>query len=314
MNTRNYLSKDQTVAGRAILCLMVIFGHCFDGILEYTGSWAVAVFFFLSGYSLALTSEKAEVNSRFILRKFKNIIIPFALVAILYHLMFYKYPVVNDYNSISGLVKAYLNFTPTVQAGWYIEMLLLLFVSFFVSYAISKGNRKKQLILMLIMHIVVVIYVLVFTTSYWTILSPQCFILGSAYYYYKDKIETKLLSSDITDVVMLLVTMISIVCCVLSGSVNGIFSLVLQFISYTLAPFVALFISSRVNFKTRILIFLGKQSFWMYLVHVGIQYFVTTAITPGFMWPSVVFFLITAISSLVIGSCLKFIYDHVFYW
>lgn len=306
----DYLSKEQTNQIKGILCLLVVFGHSMNGYLELVGPWAVSVFFLLSGYALSYTSSKAEITPGFIFRKYKNILLPYVIVAVFYHLLFWKYPVVTDYNSIGGLIKGYLGFTPTVQAGWYIEVTLIMFLFYFVARKVS-GNSPFKLLMSFIVLYVVFMVLVSFTDAVWVMRSPHCFILGVALHLFRKTIDEKFTSKEVFRYVALIVVAVTIILPNFFYTREDVLTNLVLFITYTLSPIVFIYISSNVTFNSKILKFFGKYSLWIYLFHVGVQYLLFSSVLAGKSLQSFLFFFLSLVLTLVIAVPVGILYNKI---
>lgn len=306
----DYLSKEQTNRIKGILCLMVVFGHSMNGYLELVGPWAVSVFFLLSGYALSYTSSKAEITPKFIVRKYKNILLPYLVAAVFYHLLFWFYPSANNYNSIGGLVKSYLVFTPTVQAGWYIEATAILFAFYFIARKIAGDNPKKLLISFVVLYVIFAVIV-AFTEGYWVIRNMHCFILGVALHLFRKTIDAKFTSKDTFRYVALIVIAITLVLPNYFYADENLASNLVLFATYTMAPIVFIYVSNSISFKGKILDFLGKYSLWIYLFHVGVQYLLFSSVLAGKSLQTFVFFLLSLALTLVIAIPVGMIYNKI---
>ena len=306
----DYLSKEQTTRIKGILCLMVVFGHSMNGYLELVGPWAVSVFFLLSGYALSYTSSKADITPRFVIRKYKNILLPYIVAAVFYHLLFWVYPSSVDYNSIGGLVKSYLVFTPTVQAGWYIEATAILFAFYFIAKKFAGNNSKKLLILFTTLYVIFAVLVSL-TEGYWVIRNMHCFIMGVALHLFRKTIDAKFTSKDAFRYVALIAAAVTIIVPNYFYANENLVSNLVLFATYTIAPIVFIYVSNSFSFKGKILDFLGKYSLWIYLFHVGVQYFIFSGLLKGKYMQSFVFFFLSLALTLVIAIPVGKIYNRI---
>lgn len=306
----DYLSKEQTNQIKGILCLLVIFGHSMNGYLELVGPWAVSIFFLLSGYALSYTSSKAEITPGFVFRKYKNILLPYVIVAVFYHVLFWNYPSNIDYNSIGGVVKSYLIFRPTVQAGWYIEATVIMFAFYFIAKNIAGNSSRKLVAIFAGLYAIFAICVS-FTEGYWILRNTHCFILGVALHLFRKTIDEKFTSKELFRYVALIVVAITIILPNFVYTREDILLDLILFTTYTLSPIVFIYISSSVSLNSKILKFFGKYSLWIYLFHVGVQYLLFSSVLAGKSLQAFVFFFLSLALTLVIAIPIGMLYNKI---
>ncbi|MCQ2531784.1 MAG: acyltransferase [Saccharofermentans sp.] len=304
----NYLSPKQTLQMKSILCMIVVFSHCFTGVLGHVGTSAVAVFFFLSGYILSLTTKDKKIDYKIIVHKFSNFTVPYLVAAVLYHILFYFHPTVNKYNSLPELIKLYILFDPTVQVGWFVEALFVLFVFYFLARVISRGNIKIFFIVWSCLHLCFAVYIIFYLKTYFM---TQWFIIGVIYALYKKPIEKKIASIKGIDTIALLIILISLVSIMLAGMSHGAMFIFFKLFASNLAPITALYISSKKEFNCKPLMFIGKYSLWIYLFHVGVQVVMFDTFLKGARVHSLILFLLTFVLSLVFSVVVDVVYTAV---
>ena len=306
--------KDQTLQFKGILCLIVLFGHCNEGPFYSFGPWAVTVFFLISGYVLQLTTEGKKAGLKLFLHKMGNFLLPFIIVSIPYHIMFRFFPSENDYNSVKGAIVNLLKLTPTVQAGWYIVTLSFLFIAFFLAKLIAKEDKKKLLGMMILLYIPYFIYIVFIAKSPWGVYNAHFFIVGMWYRMYRDRIGKFLGRNNILGYVMLLFGYAVIAIPFFFYEQEPVYAQALMILFYNASPILFLYFSYNFKLKSKVLRFFGRYSLWIYLTHVGIQYFLMSAL-PSFnitvRWTVITFFAATLALSLAVSLVLGTLYEVV---
>ena len=312
--TGDYLSKESTLRFKGILCIIVLFAHCNEGVFYSFGPWAVSVFFFISGYVLSLTSNGRTLTPGIVIHKFRNFMLPFFIAAIPYHILFHFYPSVNDYNSVSGSIKCFFSFVPTVQAGWYIVTLMMLFAIYFISFALAKGNNKHLLLFMAVLYVVYALYAIFIAKASWAAQTAHNFIIGIAFQLYRDRFEKSFKGKTILGYSLLLLSYLSIALPFLCYEKEGLFYEIGMIIFYNFSPILFLYFSYRTRPHDAVTAFLGKYSLWIYLFHVGVQYYlmyVLPTINSNIHWSVITFFLATLAITLLISLLIGIPYNLV---
>ena len=312
--TADYLSKEQTLRFKGILCLIVVFAHCNDSFLYAYGVWAVGVFFFLSGYALGLTTKDKPITPGLVLHKFKNFLLPFALIAVPYHIMFHFYPCIYEYNTLRGALKGLVTFVPTVQAGWYIVSLTYLFIVYFVARKLSKGNNILLFVIMTALYIVYVVYDLVFVHADWPVQNAHMFIVGVLFSMYRENFEKFFKGKTVLGYTLLFVSYLSVVTPVFCFEKGRFLTNAAMFVFYNLSVVLFLYFAFRTRLKGPVTAFFGKYSLWIYLIHVGVQYMLMNVMP---MWGIVIrwtvpaFFAATLAVSIVLALAVAVPYNLI---
>lgn len=138
-NQEDYLSKDYTIYVKGILALIVVFCHIqfnrinFVGfkVFNYVGDFAVALFFFLSGYGLiSQYIKKGDIYLKSFLKKrvlkIMFIYLFFNFIYIVYYLL------CNNFESINLLKYVFIDKKLIVSHSWYIIDILILYILFYI--------------------------------------------------------------------------------------------------------------------------------------------------------------------------------------
>lgn len=198
----DFISKENTLWLRGILALLVFVSHLpnylgffvgskLGSVLQSFGSWCVAIFFFLSGYGLYTSYMvrgkeyvQALPRKRILPLYVRSLILLVCYICLLLFLG-------NGFNF--WLLIRSLTFTGTYIAnGWYLQVLLLLYLFFYAIFSINVSEKKKMIILFAITcvyYVVFYIHSLFYANSYFGISSIFCFVWGVLYAYKKYAID-----------------------------------------------------------------------------------------------------------------------------
>ncbi len=312
--TVDWLEKKQTVQMRAILCLLVVFAHSNDNIAYAFGPVAVSVFFLLSGYSLAYTTWNKTLTSKYVVKKFTNLLIPYFMVEILYRVLYHFYDTVKHYNTWAGTINGYLHFSPPVFAGWYLEVLVVLLVLYFIAYKIAKGNSRRLMLALTVLYIVFTLYNIFYSKNFETITTAHYFVLGTGLYFARKKIEQFYEKNYWVNYVLLLCPILSFLLLYPVYSLENTSTAIASALFFNLAPFMLIYLMLHVKFNSKFLAFIAKYSLWIYLVHVGFQYILMNVIGLWGIkvhWISLTFFLATLTLSIIVSIPLEFIFTRI---
>lgn len=314
---RDYLDKEQTLRFKGILCLIVVFAHSNDSFLSTYGLWAVAPFFFLSGYILSLTTKDKPLTPGLVFHKYRNFLLPFLIVAIPYHVMYHFYPCIYDYNSVWGAVKHAFLFHPTVQAGWYIIALTMLFTMYFIALNLSKGDSKKLILIMTFLYAVYVIYAAFIAHADYAYQNAHAFILGVWFQRYREGFAKFYKGKKVLGYSLLFTSYLSVLIpllCQDEADREQIWGKILLFIFYNFSVILFLYFAYGFRLKSPVAAFFGKYSLWIYLTHVGVQYMLMNILPLWGIkvsWIVLTFFLATLAVSTAISLLIAIPYNII---
>ena len=272
----DYLSQERTNANKGILAICVLIHHIYQhsGIgkeiyiisacLQLLGSFAVAIFFFYSGYGLMVQYKK---NSLYIKCFLKHRIIPFYGVYLCYVLIYVIYNILLKQPISPYMIVKSLTFSGTIVLnGWYMQVILLIYILFFAIFKYCKYDWSKILCMSSAICIYSAICIAVGIGSSWY-LTIYSVIVGMIWAEKKNEID-KYLSSKRNYILILFATLIFfMICMILSKLINNIIikqiMMMLAFASFS-CMFIELSIKVRVN--NRITSYLGTISLSVYLL------------------------------------------------
>lgn len=116
------------------------FGHA----LNLLGSWAVAVFIFLSGYGIYCSySEKGDSYIRqFLKNRFLPLYLSYVLAVVFYFIFDLKNGI-----GIKAVLKSLTWGGTIVSFGWYFQMLFVLYIAFFLVFRFFKNRYIRNLVI-----------------------------------------------------------------------------------------------------------------------------------------------------------------------
>jgi peptidoglycan/LPS O-acetylase OafA/YrhL len=278
-NSDSYLSKEKCASLRGIMAISIILHHLSERFSEYpvlnqferVGYLIVAIFFFLSGYGLMCSYKikGKEYFKGFWKTRIGYLFIVYFLISVVY---FVYFNAVGEHISFSDFLLSFINGVPTAVFSWYIIVQLLFYIIFYsVFFFFDKTKNYIKIIIVFILTIcmMVAFYMLKFA-FYWYI-SDLAFVGGLLYSEYKKKIDLLLKKHYI---IMLSATLvgcaISILLPVLASKINFqstlLYPLSRNMFSMLLAVFLV-FIMYKIDFKSKVLSYIGSISLEIYLIH-----------------------------------------------
>lgn len=195
----DYLSKDSTGALKGLLCVVIFFHH-FAGffksfdilyyVLVHTGFLAVALFFFVSGYGLAVSAKtKAGYVKTFLPKRLLRVLVPYWICLLLYILAALVFGVptkssVDWKNILLSLVGA----SEIAENSWFVPAIVFLYVLFWLCLRFFK--RKTALLLMLgVMAALSAVFIATGKMTVWSS-SFFGFYIGVVWGFYQERLQT----------------------------------------------------------------------------------------------------------------------------
>lgn len=272
-------SISNTTALRGILALGIVICHMtvrvdyhipFIG-LGVLGSIGVGIFFFLSGYSLIISSKKKpEYFNSFLKKRGGRIIIPFAGMMMLWIIIVcggIGYPF---YDVIKSLIKGY-----PVSNSWYVFASIYCYILFWLAfYKLNKKKENKIGIIIVTIGLIIYVYVtsVVFQWNDWWYKTIECFLIGILWGIYFEDIQKFIREKYSFILVVLLV--FSVISYLFPSIWRRVFSVqgeyiwfindLLMGLSFTLLTAILLY---KIDICNRVTLFLGNISYEIYLLH-----------------------------------------------
>ena len=317
--TDDYLGVQSTNGLKGFLALGIVFHHLSEWIttgiefsnFSYMGTYIVSVFFFLSGYGLYIQNERKEgYLDNFLVKRLSRILIPFIFISSIYLI----------YRSINGqalttsfFMNLFKKGSTIIYNGWFVDIIILMYVFFYISFKIFS-NRTVAILVNTLLIGGYIILAIKLGYSFWWYNSSLPFILGLLWAKHKKYI----------DGILNKYYFIILVCITGLLFISHQYSFVLKKLhlvdsySYGFAAnsdniiftFFSILIVRKIDFSNKYLLFLGRISFELYMIHglvmsiIG-KYFVTSRLN------DVVFTILVLIVSISLAWLINLIIKKI---
>lgn len=240
------------------------------------------MFFFISGYGLYVqNNRKEDYLDDFLSKRLSKILTPFIAISSIYLI----------YRSINGQVLSSLFFidlfrkgSTVIYNGWFVDIIILMYIFFYISFRLCS-NKTIAILVNTIFIIFYIVLVIRLEYGFWWYNSSLPFVLGLLWAKNKNSI----------DEILNKYYFIVLVCIISLLFISHQYSFVLKKLhlvdSYSYA-FLAnidnviftlffILIARKIDFSNKYLLFLGKISFELYMIHGLVmsifgKYFVTS--------------------------------------
>lgn len=286
----DYLGVKSTTGLKGFLSLGIVFHHLSQWVTTgvefsnfgYMGTYIVSVFFFISGYGLYVqNNRKEDYLDDFLSKRLSKILTPFIAISSIYLI----------YRSINGQVLSSLFFidlfrkgSTVIYNGWFVDIIILMYIFFYISFRLCS-NKTIAILVNTIFIIFYIVLVIRLEYGFWWYNSSLPFVLGLLWAKNKNSI----------DEILNKYYFIVLVCIISLLFISHQYSFVLKKLhlgdSYSYA-FLAnidnviftlffILIVRKIDFSNKYLLFLGKISFELYMIHGLVmsifgKYFVTS--------------------------------------
>ena len=286
----DYLGVKSTTGLKGFLSLGIVFHHLSQWVTTgvefsnfgYMGTYIVSVFFFISGYGLYVqNNRKEDYLDDFLSKRLSKILTPFIAISSIYLI----------YRSINGQVLSSLFFIDlfrkggtVIYNGWFVDIIILMYIFFYISFRLCS-NKTIAILVNTIFITFYIVLVIRLEYGFWWYNSSLPFVLGLLWAKNKNSI----------DEILNKYYFIVLVCIISLLFISHQYSFVLKKLhlvdSYSYA-FLAnidnviftlffILIARKINFSNKYLLFLGKISFELYMIHGLVmsifgKYFVTS--------------------------------------
>ena len=230
MRENKYMSKEYTNCLKGICAIVVVIHHLyqytnfcagtyFGEILQFSGSLAVAMFFFLSGYGLMASSAKEKYLKHFFVNKFLPLYCFYVVLIVLYS--FWTW-LLEKRIVIEEIMQSFLFGRTVVTNGWYIQAILVAYLLYLCSFKLFHTGWLQ----ILTFGIAILVYCIFCNLSnlglFWYNTIP-CMVLGMICYYKKSAIYT--LFKKCVGIIFVLSSLLFTVCLLIAirNKIDGIF-------------------------------------------------------------------------------------------
>lgn len=272
----DYLGVKSTSGLKGFLALGIVFHHLSQWVTTgvefsnfgYMGTYIVSVFFFLSGYGLYVQNErKVSYLDNFLVKRLSKILTPYIIISIIYLM----------YRSINGqalsssfFIDLFKKGSTVIYNGWFVDIIILMYIFFYISFRVFT-NKTIAILVNTVLIIFYIVLAIKLGYGFWWYNSSLPFVLGLVWAKNKENIDRLLKKYYFIHLVSVTVLLF----------VSHQYSFILQKFhlvdnySYALAAnidnviFTIFFILivRKTDFSNKYLLFLGKISFELYMIH-----------------------------------------------
>lgn len=249
---------------RGMLVLLVLFHHLpplenpiAHFVQSYSGRYAVALFFFLSGYGLMLQCQNKRDTffSTFFKRRYTKLLLPYILFYIVYIILKGEY-------SLSLCVKNFMTGENVVPFAYFVEELVILYLLFYFIFKKVDAFRGVIYLFIATFFLMGVLYCTAWKEHWWV--SSLGFPMGALVCFYRDK----LCRINLVSCSLLILSCVALVL----ARYSDILAIRVACFSFITCPAVCLAVSMLLPMvkwtacKCSILLYIGSISYELYLV------------------------------------------------
>lgn len=305
----DYLGVNSTNGLKGLLALGIVFHHLSQWVttgtefvnFKYMGTYIVSVFFFISGYGLYVqNNRKEDYLDNFLSKRLSKILTPFIAISSIY--LIYR-NINGQALTITFFVDLFKKGSTVIYNGWFVDIIILMYVFFYISFKIFS-NRTVVILVNTLLIVGYIILAIKLGYGFWWYNSSLPFVLGLLWAKNKKYI----------DEILNKYYFIILVCITGLLFISHQYSFVLKRLhlvdSYSYA-FLAnidnviftiffILIVRKIDFSNKYLLFLGKISFELYMIHglvISIfgKYFITSRLN------DVVFTILVVVTSITLA-------------
>ena len=286
----DYLGVKSTTGLKGFLALGIVLHHLSQWVttgteffnFRYLGPYIVSIFFFLSAYGLYIQNENKErYLNEFLTKRLARVVIPALFVSGIYII----YSIFNKQTlTINYFFDLFVRGRTVIYNGWFVDVIILLYVFFYISFKSFK-DRKIAIVCNFILIVAYIILAIILKYDFWWYNSILPFVLGLIW------AENKKYIDEILNEYYFII----LVCITGLLFISHQYSFILKKLhlvnnySYAIASntdnviftFFFILIARKIDFSNKYLLFLGKISFELYMIHGLVmsilgKYFVTS--------------------------------------
>lgn len=273
---KDYLSSNNTLPIKGIFVLIIFFSHSKNYIVlnsiidkpmlllnNWLGQSIVAMFLFYSGYGIyeQIKKRKEKYIEEFPKKRLLKTWVNFAIAVMSFLIMDIILGRIANY-SISTILLSFIGWETIGNSNWFMFLTFLLYIFIIISFKLFNKNNLKAIILTLLLLVMYVIIIRYFKPAWWWN-TAFCLPFGMIYSFFKEKIDCYMLS-DIKyyfTTIFIIVLYIILNLCYMKLHLTFLYPIVTG-----LFCIVIVFITMKFQINSKILSFLGKYTFWIYIL------------------------------------------------
>lgn len=196
MKENKYMSKEYTGCLRGIFALCVVIHHLYQytgllsgtpvgTVLQLSGYFSVAMFFFLSGYGLVASAGKENYINNFFRRRFLPLYCFYILLILLSSLWTW---LLKGQVPLRLLVQSFFFGGTVVVNGWYLQTTFLAYLLFFFSFKVFQDQKFQILSFGILIFLYCSLCCLLEVAVFWYQTVP-CMVFGMVYCRHKSRMD-----------------------------------------------------------------------------------------------------------------------------
>ncbi len=271
-NNPEYLGKENTTMIKGIFILFVFYSHLTNYVIVqhskdflmydikmFLGQLVVTLFLFYSGYGVYESIKnkgKQYVESMPKNRIFKTWF-NFAIAVLTFLIVNL---ILKIHNPIKKIILSFVCWDGLGNSNWYILAILAMYIASYLSFIIFDKKHNKAILMTWLLSAVFILFMSIYKEGYWynTVL---CYPLGMLYSYKKKEFD-EITNKNNKYVILLVLTFFTFLIIRKFMTVN-VWFYELQAMLFTL---LIVFISKKIQFKSKILYWFGNNLFWVYIL------------------------------------------------
>lgn len=264
-NEDEIYSINQNLPIRGILVIFVILNHVYES-AYMLGNIAVSLFFCFSGYGLIKGYlNKKDYFSGYIMKKVKNIIVPFFLFNIIY-IAWNIFALDKNYTLLQ-ILRSFFNAT-IMPVGWYIIIAFVLYLIFYFVYKYLKINDYKKVTILFFLEVALMIILYILGRGSWWYCSIFAFPLGILMALKNEDVSIKkYIVSKYTFIFSLVILFFTYTYAFYYDLNDGLIFLIIKFLHSILVCIIYFNIFKKYRIDNKILSLIGRNSLIIYMIH-----------------------------------------------
>lgn len=270
-----YLSVENTTAGRGIFALLVMFSHVkgyisfgdffldssYVSITNFLGQTIVTLFLFYSGYGIMEgVKKKPAYFDGFLETRFVKTLLHFDIAILFYWFMCEV--LLGEHVTFSRLIQSFIGISSIKNSNWYVFCTLILYLFVFFMFKLF-GKRPLIAIGGVVLLCIGYIFVAKNELPFYWFDTIFCLPLGLLYSHFKKQIDNLMQGNNL---IYLGITAATVTLFVLISLFHSSSFLPVAIVRNLLFVLSWVFISMKITFNNKILNWLGVHSFSIYII------------------------------------------------